>query len=119
MNPPALARLQNRQPRRSEAEPLWCSAAEVLEGFVALLRLVADVSEVEGAGCVECLAGVAGEAAVQQDGAGVAVGAGLPDRERPLVVIAEVLDTAKLDRVVVAVAEVAGQVAVGAAPADG
>ncbi len=28
MNPPALARLQNRQPRRSEAEPLWCHARE-------------------------------------------------------------------------------------------
>src|SRR6266487_6815530 len=28
MNPPALARLQNRQPRRSEAEPLWCGVGE-------------------------------------------------------------------------------------------
>jgi hypothetical protein len=58
-------------------------------------------------------------AAVQQDGVGVAVGAGLPDREGPLVGVAEVPNAAELDRVVVVVAEVAGQVAVGAAPGDG
>src|SRR6266487_2452702 len=86
---------------------------------MSLLRVVAGVGEVEGARGVECLAGVAGEAAVQQDGAGVAAGAGLPDRERPVVGIAEVLDAAQLDGVVVAGAEVAGQVAVGAAPGDG
>ena len=56
---------------------------------------------------------------VQQDGVGVAVGAGLPDRECPVIGITEVLDAAELDGVVVIVAEVAGQVAVGAAPADG
>lgn len=46
-----------------------------------LLRRLAGVGEVESAGGVECLAGVTGEAAVWQDGIGVAVGAGLPDRE--------------------------------------
>jgi len=60
-----------------------------------------------------------GEVAVEQDGVGVAVVAGLPDRECPFVVVAEVLDAAQLDGVVVVIAEVAGQVAVGAAPADG
>jgi hypothetical protein len=57
--------------------------------------------------------------AVEEDGVGVAVGAGLPDRECPVVGVAEVLDAAQLDGVVVVFAEVAGQVAVGAAPADG
>jgi hypothetical protein len=79
--------------------------------LVALLGVIAGVGEVEGAGGVEGLAGVTGEAAVQQDGVGVAAGAGLPDRKRPLVVVTEVLDAAELDRVVVVVAEVAGQVA--------
>jgi hypothetical protein len=56
---------------------------------------------------------------VEQDGFGVAVSTGLPDRECPLVGVAEVLDAAQRDGVVVVLAEVAGQVAVGAAPADG
>ena len=86
---------------------------------MALPRVVAGVGEVEGAGGVECLAGVTGAAAVQQDGVGVAVAAGLPDRERPVIGIAEVLDAAELDGVIVVVAEVAGQVAAGAAPGDG
>ena len=60
-----------------------------------------------------------GAVAVEEDGVGVAVGAGLPDRECPFGVVAEVLDAAQLDGVVVVFAEVAGQVAVGAAPADG
>ena len=72
-----------------------------LRGSLALLRVVAGVGEVEGAGGVEGLAGVAGEAAVEQDGVGVAVGAGLPDRECPVIWVAEVLDAAELDRVVV------------------
>jgi hypothetical protein len=74
--------------------------------------------EVEGAGGVECLVRVPGAVAVEEDGVGVAVAAGLPDRECPFAVVAEVLDAAQLDGVVV-FAEVAGQVAVGAAPADG
>src|ERR1035441_7463397 len=48
------------------------------------------------------------EAAGEEDGGGVAVAAGLPDGECPFVVIAEVLDAAELDRVVVVVAEVTG-----------
>jgi hypothetical protein len=84
-----------------------------------LYRVVAGSSEVEGAGGVECQIGVACWPPVEQDRFGVAVGAGLPDRECPLVVVAEVLDAAQLDGVVVVLAEVAGQVAVGAAPADG
>jgi len=51
---------------------------------------------------------VTGEAAVEQDGVGLAVGAGLPNRKRPLVVITEVADAAELDLVVVIIAEVAG-----------
>src|SRR5579859_3911354 len=56
---------------------------------------------------------------VEEDGVGVAVAACLPDSKGPLVGVAEVLDAAELDGVVVVVAEVAGQVAVGAAPGDG
>src|SRR6266851_791636 len=48
-----------------------------LRGSWRLLRVVAGAGEIEGAGGVEGQAGVAGEAAVQQDGVGVAVGAGL------------------------------------------
>src|ERR1019366_8841102 len=62
----------------------------------ALLCVVAGVGEVEGAGGVEGLAGVAGEAAVEQDGGGVGAGAGLPDRECPVIGVAEVLDAAEL-----------------------
>jgi hypothetical protein len=43
---------------------------EVLEGFVALLRVAAGFGEVEGAGGVEGLAGMAGQLSVQQDGVG-------------------------------------------------
>jgi len=84
-----------------------------------LLGVLGSVCEVEGAGGVEGLVRVPGGLAVQEDGLGVAVGAGLPDRERPVVGNAEVADAAERDGVVVVLAEVAGQVAVGAAPADG
>ena len=64
--------------------------------------MVASVGEVEGAGGVEGQVGMPGGLAVLQDGVGVA----------------EVLDAAQFDRVAVVFAEVAGEVAVGAAPAD-
>jgi hypothetical protein len=57
--------------------------------------------------------------AVVQYGVDVGLGAGLPDREGPLVGVAEVLDSAEFDLGVVADFEVAGEVAVGAAPGDG
>jgi hypothetical protein len=81
--------------------------------------VVGDVCEVEGAGGVQGLGGVAGELPVEEYRFGVTVAAGLPDRKGPVVGVAEVLDAAELDGVVVVVAEVAGQVAVGAAPGDG
>ncbi len=53
-------------------------------------------------------AGLPNRKRVEQDGVGLAVGAGLPNRKRPLVVITEVADAAELDLVVVIIAEVAG-----------
>ena len=61
---------------------------------------------------------MAGGLPVEQDRVGVAVRGCLPDRERPVVVEAEVFDPAQLDRVAVVFAEVAGEVAVRSAPAD-
>src|SRR5713101_9253382 len=67
---------------RDHGRPTGAASAapqKSLRGSWRLLRVVAGAGEIEGAGGVEGQAGVAGEAAVQQDGVGVAVGAGLPD----------------------------------------
>src|SRR5260221_14481973 len=55
----------------------------------------------------------------EQDCVSVGAAAGLVDRERPVVWVAEVADAAEPDLVAVVFAEVAGEVAVGAAPGDG
>ncbi len=62
---------------------------------------------------------MAGGMSGEQDCVSVGAAAGLVDRERPVVWVAEVADAAEPDLVAVVFAKVAGEVAVGAAPGDG
>src|ERR1700683_194016 len=77
--------------RLVDAEQASAAPGKSLRGFG---WLGGGAGEVDGAGGVEGLVRVPGRLSVQQDSVSVAVAAGLPDRECPFAVVAEVLDAA-------------------------